>query len=510
MSVRHGPLSSRGPAPRPQGDARTPVGIRPGDVDARVFDSQCVVRRLLEHLTEGRGDRRLLADQVSLALTLNAAAQEAVLYPEMAAVVDDRVTTRARDSNLTIQNLLRVIDSHEPSSDEFETALEQLAHEVRVHSADELVWLGLLRSQLGANRMAQLGRDYAAVTAVAPVEARSRATDASGLLTPQMQLVVDALAGLGPAPLQYLSPERARHEPMTADAVRVLLESRGEALAAEPVGGVRDIRLADQGGGSASGDGGLVRLYHPTDTDGEQLPVMVYIHGGGWVLGDLDAYDATARALANSCRSIVASVDYRKAPEHPFPAAHDDVLRATQWVMANAARFGGDPLRIVIAGESAGGNMAASTCLSLKSAGKRLPSCQVLIYPMTTAATDSPSMYDSADAFPFGRATMSWFTEQLFAGSELDMSNERFDLLGLPAEDLAGLPPTVIVTAERDPLRSQGEAFAELLAAAAVPVAARRFDGTTHEFFGLAPVLGQARLAQQFVAEQVRAVLAAS
>ncbi len=235
----------------------------------------------------------------------------------------------------------------------------------------------------------------------------------------------------------------------------------------------------------------------------------MYVHGGGWVLADLDVYDATCRSLANRTGALVVSVEYRHAPEHPFPAAHDDVLAATRRVMGHAAEFGGDPTRVAIAGESAGGNMAAATCVAMAAAGEPLPVFQLLIYPVTSTSMDTASYAEAADAKPLYSGLMNWFFGQAIA-SEADLADPRLNLVSLPREALAGLPPTLVITAERDPLRDEGEAFSDQLRAAGVEVTAMRFEGVCHEFFGAASVLGQAVRAQEEAAKALMSAYGAT
>lgn len=406
---------------------------------------------------------------------------------------------------------------------------------VRKHAAEEeMVFLPDLRSEVGPEKMGVLGLRYIDAKRSAPTYAHPHApdtppgnkilgagaalvdkvrdkvsgrqarlaTDASGFLDPQAQTVLDAFCELGPLPIEVLTPAKARKQPTAADAVRKVLADRGESTAPEPVGGVEELTLTSAGGDRC------LRVYRPASRNGQPaagvLPVLVYVHGGGWVIGDLDVYDASCRGLANKAGCIVVSVEYRHAPEHPFPAAHDDVLAATRWVMAHAADLGGDPARVAIAGESAGGNLAASTCLQLKAAGERQPVFQLLVYPVTTGEQYGESNLDAADAHPLNRPMMSWFAMHTFDGNPGAAADPRFDLLGLPPDQLAGLPPALVITDERDPLRDQGEQFARHLHAAGVPVTATRYDGAPHEFFGMAAVVDKAEQTQQEAALHLR------
>jgi acetyl esterase/lipase len=220
------------------------------------------------------------------------------------------------------------------------------------------------------------------------------------------------------------------------------------------------------------------------------------VHGGGWVLFTVDTYDASCRGLVNKTGAIVVSPEYRRAPEHVFPAAHDDVIATYRWLRAHAAEIGGDPARIAIGGESVGGNMAAATCWQLALTGEDLPVAQVLVYPLTTGEQFGESMDDAADARPLNRPLLSWMAMHAFEGVSDAARDPRIDLLSIPTAQLAGLPPALVITDERDVLRTQGEEFARHLADAGVPTTLSRYDGVMHEFFGAAAVLDKAREAQ--------------
>ncbi|GAC1381602.1 MAG: hypothetical protein NVSMB48_10000 [Marmoricola sp.] len=185
------------------------------------------------------------------------------------------------------------------------------------------------------------------------------------------------------------------------------------------------------------------------------MPVVMRIHGSGRVLFDIDTYDASCRGLANKTRAIVVSTDYRRAPEATFPASRDDVLAAYRWVIDNAASFGGDPARVGTGGDSVGAT--AATCLQLAEAGEQLPAAQVCVYPLTTPEQYGESMEDAADGRPLNRAPVSWMAMHAFEGRPDAATDSRINLLGVDAARLAALPPTLVITDERDPLRSQGQ-----------------------------------------------------
>lgn len=243
----------------------------------------------------------------------------------------------------------------------------------------------------------------------------------------------------------------------------------------EPVGSVRDAVAA------AEGLEVPVRIYAPvTLPRSGPRPVTVFFHGGGWVLGDLDSQDHIARIMANRSGTIVVSVDYRLAPEHRFPAGIEDAYAALTWVAANAGSFGGDGQNIAVFGESAGGNLAAALVQEARRRGGPPIALQVLAYPAVDRFDDSPSMYENMAGPLLSRSWLEWFW-----GLYLNTPDEGADLRVSPgrSEELAGLPPAVIVTAEHDPLRDQGDRYAQKLADADVPVRHLPIKGATHAFF---------------------------
>jgi len=317
-------------------------------------------------------------------------------------------------------------------------------------------------------------------------------------LDDQTQTVLRSLASLGGAPIESLSPEAARLQPGPADAVREVLWAEGSNLAPEPVGAVEDMEI--------DGPGGRIplRVYWPLGYAAGPLPALVYVHGGGWVIADLDAYDASARALTNRAGCIVVSVDYRQAPAHRFPAAHDDVLAATGWVMAHIAEMSGDPSRVAIGGESAGANMAVAACLSLSRKGAPLPVFQLLVNPVTDLSRRNwPSFTEFRAAQPLNTAMVDWFARHLLATSGDESDPRLSPVLAYPAE-LAQLPPTLVITAENDPLRDQGEEFGLKLVQAGLDCTTLRIEGVTHEFMVMNPVVDQAQLAVSLAAEHLR------
>ncbi len=308
---------------------------------------------------------------------------------------------------------------------------------------------------------------------------------------PQMQAVLDQLASMGGQPITELSAKEARKQPSPADAVKELMKKQG--LKPEKLGKIDnvDIKLS-----SGKVDG---RIYKPEGNG--PFPVILYIHGGGWVLADLDTYDASPRALCKATNALVISTDYRHAPEHKFPAAHEDVFGAYQWTLENAGRWGGDASRVAVVGESAGGNMAVSLSMMAQAKGMQMPVHQVLVYPVASTSMATESYGQNAQAVPLNAAMMKWFFEQTLAKEE-DGNNHEINLLG--AKTLAGLPPTTIITADIDPLRSDGELLAQKLRTDGVPVEIKNYEGVTHEFFGMGAVVDTSREAVNFAAGKLK------
>jgi acetyl esterase len=244
------------------------------------------------------------------------------------------------------------------------------------------------------------------------------------------------------------------------------------------------------------------RVYIPRE--GEILPVLVYFHGGGWLLGDLDSVDSLCRSLANAANCTVVSVDYRLAPEHKFPAAVEDAYCATEWIVNNAANLNGDSRRIAVGGDSAGGNLAA--VVSLMARERRGPSIlfQLLIYPVTNHAFDTASYSDNADNYWLSKEDMKWFWNHYLRDEQDGRNPHASPLL---AENLSSLPPAFVITAEFDPLRDEGEAYAARLREYRVPVKVTRYSGMIHDFVNIAE-LTQSRLAINDAAAELRKAFA--
>lgn len=306
--------------------------------------------------------------------------------------------------------------------------------------------------------------------------------------------VLDELGTLGGKPLETLSATEARKQPTPTDAVMSVLKKAETPITPEAVGKVVNRKIPGADGNIA------VRIYTPSGTG--PFPVIVYYHGGGFVIATIDTYDASARALANAAGAIVMSVEYRKAPENKFPAAHDDAYAAYVWAARNASQIGGDTARIALAGESAGGNLALATAMRVRdSAGARMPVSILAVYPVVGNDTTTASYVRNADAKPLNRPTMTWFFRQ-YTRTPADAQDPRLNILGA---NLKGLPPVTIVLAEIDPLLSEGEQLSGKLRDAGVTVTSRTFPGTAHEFFGQGAVVPSAKDAVQFAAEGLKA-----
>jgi acetyl esterase len=281
-------------------------------------------------------------------------------------------------------------------------------------------------------------------------------------LDPDAQTVLDMVREANRPPFETISPEEARE----------LFRAGRKVLSPEPmpVAETRDLAMP-------GAEGALkLRLYRGRAAP--VLPGLVFFHGGGWVIGDIDTHDTMCRHLAWAAGGAVVSVDYRLAPEAKFPAAVDDCVAATEWVAANAAGLGIDPARLAVGGDSAGGNLAAVVSLVARDRGLRL--ChQLLIYPATDAGMTHPSIARCAEGYLLTRATMAWFYRQYLAAPE-DAGDWRASPLLAP--NLAGVAPAYVLTAGYDPLGDEGDAYAKRLAEAGVPVTLRRYPDQIHGF----------------------------
>jgi acetyl esterase len=299
---------------------------------------------------------------------------------------------------------------------------------------------------------------------------------------PQVQAMRERALAAGTPPLYTLSIDQAR----AADLAAI----QAAAGTGEPVHEVIDRSIPGP-------DGDLpIRIYRPHGGT-EPWPTLVYFFGGGWTLGSIETSDGICRSLANSVPCQVVTVGYRLAPEHKFPAAVRDCHAAVDWIASHAGEIGADPARLAVAGDSAGGNLAAVVCLLARDRSGPSLAAQVLVYPNTDYRGGTPSMRDNDDPALFNRRSVAWYW-----GHYLSTPDDGLDPLVSPllAEDLTGLPPALVITAEYDPLRDEGEAYAERLRAAGVPVQATRYDGMVHGFFAMSGILDGGRRALAEVA----------
>ena len=316
---------------------------------------------------------------------------------------------------------------------------------------------------------------------------------------PDMQAVLDQLAAMGGKPIEGLTPEEARRQPTPADAVLALLKKQGKAITPEAL--VPGVSSVDREIPGAAGNM-PARIYTPDGAG--PFPVVVYFHGGGWVLADKQVYDGGARGLSKQARAVVVSVDYRLAPAHKFPAAWDDAFAAYKWVAANAASIKGNPTRLALAGESAGGNLALATAIAARDGGVQAPLHVLAVYPVGQIGNlDTKSYQDSATAKPLNKAMIGWFVDKLLA-RPADKSDPRLDLVNAK---LAGLPPVTLINAQIDPLREDGALLEAALKNAGVKVTRTVYTGVAHEFFGMAAAVKIAADAQAQAGKALRDAL---
>ena len=309
-----------------------------------------------------------------------------------------------------------------------------------------------------------------------------------------MQAVLDQLAALGVKPIETLTPVRARTQPSAADAARAVMRRQGQSTAPDPAVTTQDLPYG-------ADPMQFARVYKPVAGAGAApLPVVVYYHGGGWVIADVNTYDATPRLLAKQLNAIVVSVEYRHAPEAKFPAQHDDAAAAYRWVLQNAAGWGGDPAKLAVAGESAGGNLAVATAIYARDNSLTQPLHILAVYPIANSSMTLPSRTDSGAAKPLNTPMLTWFGHY-YSATMADRMDPRINLVGT---NLRGLPPTTIVNAQIDPLRSDGETLATAMRAAGDRVEQRTFPGVTHEFFGMGKVVRGAYDANEYAIARLR------
>jgi len=314
------------------------------------------------------------------------------------------------------------------------------------------------------------------------------------MLHPQAQAWLDFLKARGIPPTHTLS---------VSDARRFYRERRSVTQPAPPeVGLVREL--------SADGPHGAIplRLYRPIGSAADaRLPVLVYYHGGGWTIGDLETHDTLCRELANGAGCAVVSVDYRLGPEHRFPAAVDDCIAATRWARANAATLGVDPALLAVGGDSAGGNLAAVVTIALRDAGDAPLAFQLLIYPATDMRRTAPSHTSNGQGYVLTSDTITYFHDHYIDDAAHDLDWRASPLLH---PDLSRLPPAFVLTAGFDPLRDEGLAYADALAAAGNTTSYVCFERQIHGFILMGKVLDEAHAAVALCASELRRAFAAT
>lgn len=306
-------------------------------------------------------------------------------------------------------------------------------------------------------------------------------------LHPQAQAFLDKLTAAGVPPVEALTLEELR----IAIAWRRSYAGRPEATA----------KVEDRTILSPTGELRL-RIYTPKGQ--APFPVLVFFHGGGWATGDLDTMDTPLRALTNRAGCVVVSVDYRLAPEHKFPAAIEDAYAATCWVVNHASAIQGDSARIAVGGDSSGGNIAAAVALMARDRGEPSLIYQLLVCPVTNHDFNTASYQENGDGYLLTKNSMVWFWNH-YLKDEDDGRNPYAS--PLQAQDLSGLPPALVITAEYDPLRDEGEAYAARLQKAGVSVVIKRYEGMIHGFFEMAALLDTAQLAIEETAQALRSAL---
>lgn len=311
----------------------------------------------------------------------------------------------------------------------------------------------------------------------------------------EMWAVIVKLQSFNAPPLETLTAVEARKQPTPTDAVKAVMQENNIPMPPSKVDTMgKDIQV---NGGSIH-----ARIYTPQSTD-STFPVIVYYHGGGWVIADLDVYDAGPRALAEQTGAVVVSVHYRQAPEHKFPTAHNDAFAAYQWVLANAASIKADPKRIAVAGESAGGNMACNVSIMARDKKITMPLHQVLVYPVANNDMNSESYQKYANAKPLSKPLIEWMVKNYLG----DPSKAADPRIALVTANLKGLPSTTIIGAEIDLLATEGKMLADKLKEAGVDVNYKMYNGVTHEFFGMATVVPDAKDAQGVAASDLKKAL---
>jgi acetyl esterase len=305
-------------------------------------------------------------------------------------------------------------------------------------------------------------------------------------IDPQVRVYLDTLASTGELPLQAGSVEENRTSFLELTALS------GEPQAVSSV----ESRVIPGPESQIP-----IRMYSPSGKG--PFPLLVYFHGGGWVFGNLDVHDSVCRALTNAAGCMTVAVDYRLAPEYKYPAAPEDCYAATRWVAENAISYNGDPKRIAVGGDSAGGNLAAVVTLMARDRSGPKLAYQLLIYPITNFSFDTPSYHENAEGYSLSKDDMVWFWEHYLPGVE---EGKHPYASPLQAQNLSNLPPAMVITAEYDPLRDEGELYAGRLQEAGNQVTLKRYDGMIHGFFSMGGVIDQGKQAIADAATALRTI----
>lgn len=311
-------------------------------------------------------------------------------------------------------------------------------------------------------------------------------------ITPQMQTIIEKLASYGTPPLYTLTPQQARLAPSAADAAMAVAKDYNIATPTP---------MVDTTGKDIPVTGGTIHVRIYTPKTGKAIyPLIMYYHGGGFVIATIDTYNSSAQALAEQVEAVVVSVEYRKGPEFKFPTAHNDSYAAYLWALNNAASIKADTVHVAVVGESAGGDLAPNVSRMAKTNGRKVPLHQVLVYPVANNDTTDASYVKYAAAMPLNKPLLLWFFNN-YLNTPADATDPRLSLVN---SNLAGLPPTTIIAAELDPLQTEGKLLADKLTAAGVTVTYQLYNGVTHEFYGMNLVIPEAQQAEALAALQIK------
>lgn len=341
------------------------------------------------------------------------------------------------------------------------------------------------------------GRHGLAALALVTFSAMPAAAQEMAKPNNEMQAVLDKLGALDAKPFSTLTVSEARMQANPADAAKAVQWDKRLSSNPEAQVTTKDITIPSPAGGLAA------RVYIPGGAG--PFPVVVYYHGGGWVVADINVYDGAPRALAMGANAIIVSVEYRHAPEHKFPAAHDDAWTAYKWVVENIHDLNGNSDKIAVAGESAGGNLAANVALMAEEQKTKQPVHQLLVYPVAGNDMNTASYKENANAKPLGKADMEWFVKNTVSSMD-ETKDPRINLNG--RSDLAGVAPATVILAQIDPLRTDGETYAAKLKDAGVAVNTKTYAGVTHEFFGMGKVVPEAKQALDLAVADLTAAFA--